>query len=91
MTVSLRESTNIALLIMDGLDAKTVIDVVVGNALDPVDQETLNQLFNAHVNPDEWAGLAKGVLTEVLSNKPEDADGEPVQSDEADPDDLPFA
>ena len=91
LTVSLRESTNIALLIMDGLDAKTVMDVVVGNALDPVDQETLNQLFNAHVNPDEWAGLAKGVLTEVLANKPEDADGEPVQSDEADPDDLPFA
>ena len=88
LTVSLRESTNIALMVMDGLDPAEVVQWVIGNALEAVDKETLTQLFNTHVNPDEWLALSKG---ETWTPPADDSDAEnrDTQTD-GDEDEMPF-
>ena len=60
LTVSLRESLNLTLLIADGIDPVTAIDLVIGNGLEAVDQETMHQIFNTHVNLTKWATLLRG-------------------------------
>lgn len=60
LTVSLRESLNLTLLIADGIDPVTATDLVIGNGLEAVDQETMHQIFNTHVNLDKWATLLRG-------------------------------
>jgi MoxR-like ATPase len=85
LTVSLRESTNIALMVMDGLDPSDCVQMVIGNALESVDQETLTQLFSTHVNPKEWVALSKG------EEWVEASDDVPVSETPADDtDDMPF-
>ena len=60
LTVSLRESLNLTLLIADGIDPVTATDLVIGNGLEAVDQETMHQIFNTHVNQEKWATLLRG-------------------------------
>ena len=60
LSVSLRRSTALTGLILDGLEPQDAVQITIGNMLESVDQETLTQLFNTHVNPDEWVALSKG-------------------------------
>ena len=85
LTVSLRESTNIALMVMDGMDPSEVVQWVIGNALEAVDQETLTQLFNTNVNPDEWMALSKG---ETWTPPADEGDAE--KQTDGDEDEMPF-
>lgn len=85
LTVSLRESTNIALMVMDGMDPSEVVHWVIGNALEAVDQETLTQLFNTNVNPDEWMALSKG---ETWTPPADEGDAE--KQTDGDEDEMPF-
>ena len=88
LSVSLRRSTALTGLIMDGLAPKDAVEITIGNMLESVDQETLNQLFNTHVNPDEWAALAKG---ETWTEPTEESDAEPRETPtEGDEDEMPF-
>lgn len=85
LTVSLRESTNIALMVMDGMDPSEVVHWVIGNALEAVDQETLTQLFNTNVNPDEWLALSKGETWTPPANE-----GDAEKQTDGDEDEMPF-
>ena len=87
LTVSLRESINMTLLMMDGIDPVDAADIVIGNALETVDQETMHQVFNTHVNLDEWGALLRGE-TYVAPTAP-DSDVSDQTDDDGDDLELP--
>ena len=87
LTVSLRESINMTLLMMDGIDPVDAADIVIGNALETVDQETMHQVFNTHVNLDEWGALLRGE-TYVAPTAP-DSDVSDQTNDDGDDLELP--
>ena len=70
---------------MDGMDPSEVVHWVIGNALEAVDQETLTQLFNTNVNPDEWMALSKG---ETWTPPADEGDAE--KQTDGDEDEMPF-
>jgi len=91
LTVSLRESINMTLLMLDGIDPVEAADIVIGNALEPVDQETMHQVLNTHVNLDEWSALLAGQDWTPPAEDSQPEENNPVRQGDGDPDDAPWS